>query len=279
MLRIEDTDLARNTPEGYHSIIDSLNWLGIDWDEGPEVGGDNGPYRQSERFPIYAEAARALREARAAYDCYCTPEEVDARRKESGSAEPGVRRVLPRARCRPAGRLAGAGPNAGAAVPHAVGADRVRRPRTRHRDLPARERPGLRDPARERRPALHPGEPARRRDDGHHPRAARRGPPVVDPASDPALPDPPAPRSRQRPAALRSPSDGDGRGQPQAVQARPGLRAAGLRRPRLPARGSAQLPRAPGLGHRRGPRRLHHAGDGGGVRHRAGSTRTPPAST
>ena len=54
VLRIEDTDLARNTLEGYHSIIDSLNWLGIDWDEGPEVGGDVGPYRQSERFPIYA---------------------------------------------------------------------------------------------------------------------------------------------------------------------------------------------------------------------------------
>jgi glutamyl-tRNA synthetase len=89
VLRIEDTDLARNTPEGYHSIIDSLNWLGIDWDEGPEVGGEHGPYRQSERFPIYAEAARALREARAAYDCYCTPEEVDARRKESGSANRG----------------------------------------------------------------------------------------------------------------------------------------------------------------------------------------------
>jgi glutamyl-tRNA synthetase len=89
VLRIEDTDLARNTPEGYHSIIDSLNWLGIDWDEGPEVGGDYGPYRQSERFPMYAEVARTLRDEKAAYDCYCTPEEVDARRKESGSKNQG----------------------------------------------------------------------------------------------------------------------------------------------------------------------------------------------
>jgi glutamyl-tRNA synthetase len=89
VLRIEDTDLARNTVEGYRSIIDSLNWLGIDWDEGPEVGGENGPYRQSERFPIYAEAAQALRDEKAAYDCYCTPEEVDARRKESGSKTQG----------------------------------------------------------------------------------------------------------------------------------------------------------------------------------------------
>jgi glutamyl-tRNA synthetase len=89
VLRIEDTDLARNTLEGYRSIIDSLNWLGIDWDEGPEVGGDNGPYRQSERFPIYAEVAQALRDEKAAYDCYCTTDEVDARRKASGSKNQG----------------------------------------------------------------------------------------------------------------------------------------------------------------------------------------------
>jgi glutamyl-tRNA synthetase len=89
VLRIEDTDLARNTLEGYRSIIDSLNWLGIDWDEGPEVGGDNGPYRQSERLPIYAEVARTLREEGAAYDCYCTNDEVEARRKASGSKTQG----------------------------------------------------------------------------------------------------------------------------------------------------------------------------------------------
>jgi glutamyl-tRNA synthetase len=89
VLRIEDTDLARNTVEGYRSIIDSLKWLGIDWDEGPEVGGDNGPYRQSERFPIYAEVAQALRDEKAAYDCYCTTDEVEARRKASGSKNQG----------------------------------------------------------------------------------------------------------------------------------------------------------------------------------------------
>jgi len=89
VLRIEDTDLARNTLEGYHSIIDSLNWLGIDWDEGPEVGGDHGPYRQSERLPIYAEVARTLREEGVAYDCYCTSDEVDERRKASGSKNQG----------------------------------------------------------------------------------------------------------------------------------------------------------------------------------------------
>jgi glutamyl-tRNA synthetase len=89
VLRIEDTDLARNTQEGYDSILGSLRWLGIDWDEGPEVGGEFGPYRQSDRFPIYADIARRLRDAGSAYDCYCTTEEVDARRKASGSKVQG----------------------------------------------------------------------------------------------------------------------------------------------------------------------------------------------
>jgi glutamyl-tRNA synthetase len=89
VLRIEDTDLARNTEEGYDSILGSLRWLGIDWDEGPEVGGDFGPYRQSDRFPIYADIAGRLREAGAAYDCFCTTEEVDARRRASGSKVQG----------------------------------------------------------------------------------------------------------------------------------------------------------------------------------------------
>ncbi|MET1060602.1 MAG: glutamate--tRNA ligase [Nocardioides sp.] len=89
VLRIEDTDLARNTEEGYDSILGSLRWLGIDWDEGPEVGGEFGPYRQSDRFPIYADIAARLRDAGSAYDCYCTTEEVDARRKASGSKVQG----------------------------------------------------------------------------------------------------------------------------------------------------------------------------------------------
>ena len=81
VLRIEDTDLARNTPEGYASVIESLRWLGIGWDEGPEVGGPYGPYLQSERFDTYRDVAARLHEAGKAYDCYCTQEEVDARRE------------------------------------------------------------------------------------------------------------------------------------------------------------------------------------------------------
>ncbi len=89
VLRIEDTDTARNTEEGYTSVIESLRWLGIDWDEGPEVGGEFGPYKQSERSETYRDVAAKLRAAGAAYDCFCTTEEVDARRKASGSRVQG----------------------------------------------------------------------------------------------------------------------------------------------------------------------------------------------
>ena len=89
VLRLEDTDLARNTEEGYASVLDSLRWLGIDWDEGPEVGGPHGPYLQSQRFDIYRDVVARLREAGSVYDCFCATEEVDARRKASGSKVQG----------------------------------------------------------------------------------------------------------------------------------------------------------------------------------------------
>ncbi|WP_244932212.1 glutamate--tRNA ligase [Nocardioides sp. W7] len=85
VVRIEDTDKARSTQESYDSIIDLMRWLGLDWDEGPEVGGPHAPYFQSERGELYADALARLRESRFTYDCYCTTEEVDARRKASGS--------------------------------------------------------------------------------------------------------------------------------------------------------------------------------------------------
>ncbi len=89
VLRIEDTDLARNTPEGYASVMDALAWLGIDPDEGPGVGGPHGPYLQSERFDTYRDVVARLLESGAAYPCYCTNEEVEARRKASGSKVQG----------------------------------------------------------------------------------------------------------------------------------------------------------------------------------------------
>ena len=85
VFRIEDTDAARNTQESYDALLDLFRWLGLDWDEGPEVGGDHGPYRQSERGDIYRDVLERLHESKYTYDCYCTTEEVDARRKASGS--------------------------------------------------------------------------------------------------------------------------------------------------------------------------------------------------
>ena len=81
VFRVEDTDAARDSEESYHGLLASLRWLGLDWDEGPEVGGHYGPYRQSERLEIYADIATRLRDSGRAYDCYCTPEELQERRE------------------------------------------------------------------------------------------------------------------------------------------------------------------------------------------------------
>jgi glutamyl-tRNA synthetase len=80
VLRIEDTDQARNLEDGASSLLASLRWLGIDWDEGPEVGGPFGPYIQSKRLDVYADIAARLHDAGYAYDCYCSQEELDERR-------------------------------------------------------------------------------------------------------------------------------------------------------------------------------------------------------
>jgi glutamyl-tRNA synthetase len=85
VFRIEDTDKARNTQESYDSLIDLMQWLGLAWDEGIGVGGDHGPYRQSERGEVYADVLERLRESSYTYDCFCTNDEVEARRKASGS--------------------------------------------------------------------------------------------------------------------------------------------------------------------------------------------------
>jgi glutamyl-tRNA synthetase len=83
VLRIEDTDVARHSEESVDYLMRSLEWLGIDWDEGPGVGGPHEPYRQSERFDIYADIAARLLEAGRAYHCYCSVEELDERRERA----------------------------------------------------------------------------------------------------------------------------------------------------------------------------------------------------
>jgi glutamyl-tRNA synthetase len=85
VLRIEDTDKERNTEESYRGLLDVFRWAGLDWDEGPEVGGPHGPYRQSERSETYRDVLARLRETSYVYDCYCTTDEVAERRKASGS--------------------------------------------------------------------------------------------------------------------------------------------------------------------------------------------------
>ncbi len=80
VLRIEDTDEARNTEDGLASLLASLRWLSIDWDEGPEVGGPYAPYIQSMRLKTYADIAARLHDAGYAYDCYCSQQELDERR-------------------------------------------------------------------------------------------------------------------------------------------------------------------------------------------------------
>src|SRR5690554_7170057 len=82
ILRIEDTDQARSTSESEAAIMESLRWLGLEWDEGPDVGGPHGPYRQSERADIYKEHVQQLLDNGHAFKCYRTPEELDELRNQ-----------------------------------------------------------------------------------------------------------------------------------------------------------------------------------------------------
>src|SRR6476659_763359 len=98
VFRLEDTDIARNTAEYERDILEGLLWLGITWDEGPDVagGGDIGPYapyRQMQRIASHREAADRLLAADRAYPCFCTPEELDADRKAQEAAHQPPRYV------------------------------------------------------------------------------------------------------------------------------------------------------------------------------------------
>ena len=86
VLRLDDTGLERNRPEYETAVYEGFRWLGLEWDEGPDVGGPHGPYRQSERLDTYREQAARLIESGAAYRCFCTPDELAAER-EAAKAE------------------------------------------------------------------------------------------------------------------------------------------------------------------------------------------------
>lgn len=86
ILRVEDTDRTRSTQEYENSIFEDFGWLGIAWDEGPDVGGPLGPYRQTERGGIYARYAQEMLDRGAVYPCYCSSGELEAERQQAAAA-------------------------------------------------------------------------------------------------------------------------------------------------------------------------------------------------
>jgi len=86
ILRIEDTDVERSTRESEEAIVRDLQWLGLQWDEGPDVGGSRGPYRQSERLHLYQSYAKELLSSDAAYYCFCSMQQLEAEREAAVAA-------------------------------------------------------------------------------------------------------------------------------------------------------------------------------------------------
>ncbi|AOS65315.1 glutamate--tRNA ligase [Actinoalloteichus hymeniacidonis] len=84
VFRIEDTDAARDSEESYLALLDAMRWLGLDWDEGPEVGGEHGPYRQSQRRELHLDVVEKLRAAGEIYESFSTAEEIEARHRAAG---------------------------------------------------------------------------------------------------------------------------------------------------------------------------------------------------
>ena len=268
-------------PRATRRCIDSLRWLGIDWDEGPEVGGDVRPLpavRAVRHLPRHRRAA-----ARGRVGLRLLLHQRGGRGAPQGVRlqGPGVRRLLPRASpTSSAAAFEAEGRTPGRAPPDARPADHLRRPRPRRGHLPARARARLRARARQRRPALHAGQPGRRRADGDHPRAARRGPALLARRARSRS----TRRSRRSASAAAPPRFGHlpivmGEGNKRLSKRDAGLRPARVRRARLPARGPAQLPRPARLGDRRGPRRVHDGRRWPRPSTSAGSTPTPRAST
>ncbi len=95
IVRVEDTDQERSSLDSVRAILDALKWLGLDWDEGPEVGGEFGPYFQSERKALYRDAVEELIAAGHAYRCYCTKEELDSQRAALKARDPKAQFVYP----------------------------------------------------------------------------------------------------------------------------------------------------------------------------------------
>ncbi len=235
VFRIEDTDAARDSEESYDTLLEVMRWLGFDWDEGPEVGGPFGPYRQSERFDVYADVAAKLLEAGRAYHCYCSPEELDQRNETARSEGRAPGTTATAASCRPtrrrrsAPRVASRSSASGCpTTPSRSTTSYAARSPSSPRTCP--DFVLVRGNGHPLYTLVNPVDDALMRD---HPRAPRRGPPLVDAAPDRAVRRARGDRCRQRhDAAVRPPAVRHGTGQQEAVQARPRGQPARLPRPR-----------------------------------------------
>ena len=189
VLRIEDTDRARFQADSEQQIYDTLHWLGLNWDEGPDIGGPYAPYRQSERLDTYAPVRRAAARRRPRLPLLVQPGAArrDAREAARREAADRLRPALPRQdrRGAPGARRRGRHPGRPHAHPGRRAADLHRR-HPRRGVRAAAGRPG--DPQGRRLPDLSPRRRRRRPPDGHHARGARRGVDLVHAEARAALP-------------------------------------------------------------------------------------------
>ena len=264
VFRIEDTDAARNTEESYDSLIEVMEWLGLDWDEGPLRSAARTRRTASpSAVDIYADVADAA--PREQVHLRLLLHHRGGRRAPQGVRlqGDGVRRVLPRAHRRAGRGVPGRGPAAGRAVPDARRRDHAW---TTWSAATSPSRPSSCPTSRCAAPT------ATRSTRWSHPvddalmeiTHVLRGEDLLSstPRQIALLRRAAGDRGREGHAAVRPPALRHGRGQQEAVQARPAGAPARLPRPGLPARGAAQLPRPARLGDRRGPRRVHARRDG-----------------
>ena len=281
ILRLEDTDQARGSIAYEKDILDGLHWLGLHWDEGPEVAGEAArgpfaPYRQMLRLPLYAAAAERLLAADMAYPCYCTPEELDADRKAQEAAKQPPRYVGRCAHLTAEERAAREAEGRPAAIRFRVGTgvvgfdDIVRG----HVEIDVANLGGdfviVRGDGIAALP-LHGRR--RRRGDGDQPRHPRRGPPLEHAEAHPAVP-----RARLPGPALRPPAAHPQPRPDEDEQAQEPDRGLGLHRRGLHPRGAGQLPRAPRLGDRHRGGGAVDRRDRRALRARPTSTRAAPSS-
>ena len=254
LLRVEDTDRARFRADSEQQVYDTLRWLGLDWDEGPDKGGPVGPYRQSERLDTYRpHVDRLLAEgSRVPVLVHLRAADRDARGAAAGQAAHRLRPALPRQDRAGAGRAARVHALAGGAPARARRRRaELRRPHPRRGERAAAGRPGAAQGGRV--PDLPPGGRGRRPPHGDHARGARRGVDLLH-AQAPAAVRP----ARVGAAAVRAHAAAAQRRQEQDLQAQePGGAADLVHRAGLPAGGAAELPRAARLLAARPARGLH----------------------